>query len=393
MPPSGNIDIEGLRAELAEVADAIARTRTELPSATAGPPASDATREAHTEQGEAAKPLDILSAAEEIQELAWTMRQQGFDSQFSDRLDRCAATCLAASRQDRSLRPVRRIRHMMRHMQGRIEAIIAMLGSAASAMPSAQTAVPPDEAPESDSLPFQQGRPLLLATGGQAADWPAQVAQTSASISAHREEGDDAPKGLGAVLMPPSHENDETSEGRDSPISTDRAESVIADQPAPRVAGGAATLTIEGPKGSFSIMPARAAELPDPFTPPAQPLEPEPNPADVRAFALDLAAEGPDRSPAGQSPPGQPTAMSAETSEISPAAPTAGDDDIFRESEDRIGKLRRRGERLFRESEDLPPQRPVPAPPAPARATTTIAEYLLADVMALSEEERLALFT
>jgi hypothetical protein len=77
--------------------------------------------------------------------------------------------------------------------------------------------------------------------------------------------------------------------------------------------------------------------------------------------------------------------MPAETSEISSAAPTAGDDDIFRESEDLpLAAAPQLAD---------PPQRPVPAPPAPARATTTIAEYLLADVMALSEEERLALFT
>ena len=390
MPSDGNIDFEGLRAELAEVADAIARTRTELASATAGPAASEATREAHTERDEAAAPLDILSAAEEIQELAWTMREQGFDSQFSDRLDRCAATCLAASRRDRGMRRVRRIRHMMARLQGRIEAIIAMLGSAASAMPSEQTAVPPDEAPGSDSLPFQQGRPLLLATGGQAADEHRPAAQTSSSIAADGEEREDAPNGPGPILMPPSRENDATGKGRNSPMSTDHAEtdhaeSVIACSPQPRVVGGAATLTIEGPKGSFSIMPARAAELSGPITPPAQPLEPGSTPADVRAFALDLAAEGPDGSPAGQSPPGQPTAMPAETSEISSAAPTAGDDDIFRESEDLpLAAAPQLAD---------PPQRPVPAPPAPARATTTIAEYLLADVMALSEEERLALFT
>jgi hypothetical protein len=76
---------------------------------------------------------------------------------------------------------------MMRHLQGRIEAIIAMLGSAASAMPSEQTAVPADEARASDSLPFQQGRPLLLATGGQAADEHRPAAQTSSSIAAYGE--------------------------------------------------------------------------------------------------------------------------------------------------------------------------------------------------------------
>jgi hypothetical protein len=313
------------------------------------------------------------------------MREQGFDSQFSDRLDRCAATCLAASRRDRSIRPVRRIRHLMRHLQGRIDAIVAMLGSAASAMPSAQTAAPPDETPGSDSLPSQQGRPLLLATGGQAADEHRPVAQSSASIAVDGEETESALNGPRPILIPSSRENDETGEGGNSPMSTDHPESAMACSPPPHIVGGAATLTIEGPKGSFSIVPARAAERPDPITPPTQPLEPVSTPADVRAFALDLTAEGPDGSPAVQPPPGHPTAMPAETNGMSPAAPTAGDDDIFRDSEDLpLAAAPQLAD---------PPQRPVAAPPAPARASTDIAEYLLADVMALSEEERLALFT
>jgi hypothetical protein len=154
-----------------------------------------------------------------------------------------------------------------------------------------------------------------------------------------------------------------------------------------RVPRGATTLTIEGPKGSFSIMPARAAEPPDPIPSSAPPPEAESTAADIQAFAWELAAEGADGPPAAQPPAAQPPAMPvvAETNDISLAAATAADDDIFREVE---------GDLPIAAAPQLgdAPQQPVKAA-ASARASTDIAEYLFADVMALSEEERLALFT
>jgi hypothetical protein len=378
---------ERLRAELAEVAEVIARTRTELASATADPAASDFTLAAAAGPLDAAAvPLDILAAAEEIQELAWTMREQGFDSQFSDRLDRCAAICLAASRQERGLQRVRKIRHLMRHLQGRIETINAMLGTAAQAVATeAQT-----ETQGRDDHPLQQGSALLLVTGAQTTDAPAQPAQIQPIAVADGEERDSpgAAKEQSAILIQASRDKVEMGEGGDSPASTDHAESVTADLPSMPVPRSATTLTIEGPKGSFSIMPARATEPPDPIPPPATPLEAESTAADIRAFALELAAET-DGPPATPSPTAQPPAMPivAETNDILPAAATAsaGDDDIFREGEHLpLAAAPQLGD---------PPQRPVGEPPASPRPSTDIAEYLFADVMALSEEERLALFT
>jgi hypothetical protein len=132
-------------------------------------------------------------------------------------------------------------------------------------------------------------------------------------------------------------------------------------------------------------MPMRAAEPTGPI--PALPLETESTAADVRAFASDLAAEA-DGPPAAPSTTAQPPAMAvvAETNGTPPAAPTAsaGDDDIFREGDLPVVAAPQLGG---------PPQPPVEEPPASARPSTDIAEHLLADVMALSEEERLALFT
>jgi hypothetical protein len=181
---------------------------------------------------------------------------------------------------------------------------------------------------------------------------------------------------------------EQTGEGGDSTAwSTDIAESVPADAPPTRAERNGTTLTIEGPKGSFSILPARAAEVPDLIPPPPlpPPLETDSTASDVRAFALELAAEteadGPRsaQSPVAAQPP-TPSVVN-ETSGTAPAAAAANDDDIFRQGE-----------------ADLPlaeaPQLGEPPPvPAAARVSADIAEHLLADVMALSEEERVALFT
>src|SRR5262249_42295502 len=138
---------------------------------------------------------------------------------------------------------------------------------------------------------------------------------------------------------------------------------------------------------SFSIMPARAAEPTDPIPPQAPAPEAGSTATDVQAFVWELAAEGADSPPATQSPAAQPPAMPvvAETNDMSLAAATAGDDDIFRGGG---GGLPLAAAPQLGDA----PQQPV-KPPASARASTDIAEHLFADVMALSEEERLALFT
>ena len=108
--------------------------------------------------------------------------------------------------------------------------------------------------------------------------------------------------------------------------------------PAPLMALKGTTLTIEGPKGSFSIVPAPAVEPPDPTEAGSKPsVEPDSTAGDIRAFAWDLAAD--DRmddaplsvaqtSPASV-PPATPS-VAVETTKPPAAAPiaVAGEDDI-----------------------------------------------------------------
>src|SRR5262245_6508935 len=84
--------VDQIRFDLVEMAKAIARTKTEI--AAIKPDA-----EHHGKFGEASEELDsivqatelatsdILAAAEQIQEIAWTLREQGFDAEVCDVLD------------------------------------------------------------------------------------------------------------------------------------------------------------------------------------------------------------------------------------------------------------------------------------------------------------------
>jgi hypothetical protein len=393
-PLGGNIPFERLRAELADVADIIARTRTELASAAADPASGDPVLDATAgPDGTAAAERDLLWAAEELQELAWAMREQGFDSQFSDQLDRCAAICLASSRRDRAMEGVRRIRHVMRQLQGRIEAIVAMFGAAAPAIQEDVPGAAPDETPARDDFALPPGTAPLLQTDGQAIDAPAKAAQVTPGAVVEESNSRGAPEGPGLRPMC-SPETGEVGEGDDSPASADHAEQVISDPTPMGAAPNATTLTIEGPKGSFSLMPVRASA--EPIAPPAVPPQRAildgpgacaPSPRE-RAEGAE-AAEGIEVPPAAPSPISEPPAtLSAkpETNGISPVLVTARADDIFREGEADLPLA-------AAPQLGVPPQRPVGEAHASARPSSDIAAYLFADVMALSEEERLALFT
>jgi chemotaxis protein CheZ len=370
--------IDLLRVELADMANAIARTKSEIasirPDAAPGGHILEATEQLDavvrtTERATS----DILAAAEQVQEVAWTMREQGMESEFCDRLDGYATEIYTAcSFQDLTGQRTRKIIHVLRYLEGRIQAMTGIWGAATQATSRAASA--PDPAAPADDLiqhdvdlmmappaPSPVAAPAVAAPAVEVPAVEAPVAETAAHASAT------ASSLLGAVAV------DETK----------------------------STLTIEGPAGSFSIL-AGAAEpedqqtvaAPD-ATPP--PFEPDAIVADLRAFAADLMAEfrgDPDdpqdmQSAAAERPPAAPVDVTPEMSPVV-AAPVAIEQPPHRQDEIVLP---------LAAAPPLadPPQLPAPEPasePAPvAPRKTDIAEHLFADVMALTEEERIALFT
>jgi len=128
--------IDRFRFDLVEMAKAIARTKIEIA-------AIKPDTEHHGRIGEATEELDaivqtteiatsdILAAAEQVQEVAWTMREQGIDGGICDQLDgRATDIYTACEFQDLTGQRIVKVINVMRYLEGRINAMIDIWGNA-----------------------------------------------------------------------------------------------------------------------------------------------------------------------------------------------------------------------------------------------------------------------
>src|SRR4051794_2757293 len=126
--------VERIRFDLIEMSKAIARTKTEIASIK---PDADH----HGKFGEASEELDsvvqateaatsdILACAERIQEMAWTLREQGVDATVCDLLDaKATEVYTACSFQDLTGQRTRKVIGVLRYLEGRINAMIEIWG-------------------------------------------------------------------------------------------------------------------------------------------------------------------------------------------------------------------------------------------------------------------------
>jgi chemotaxis protein CheZ len=126
--------VERIRFDLVEMSKAIARTKTEI--ASIKPDADD-----HGKFGEASEELDsvvqatekatsdILACAERIQEIAWTLREQGVEGEVCDLLDANATEVYTAcSFQDITGQRTRKVINVLRYLEDRINAMIGIWG-------------------------------------------------------------------------------------------------------------------------------------------------------------------------------------------------------------------------------------------------------------------------
>jgi chemotaxis protein CheZ len=126
--------VDRIRFDLVDMAKAIARTKTEIASIK-----PDA--EHHGKFGEASEELDsvvhateaatsdILACAERIQEMAWTLREQGVENEVCDLLDaKATEVYTACSFQDLTGQRTRKVIGVLRYLEDRINAMIGIWG-------------------------------------------------------------------------------------------------------------------------------------------------------------------------------------------------------------------------------------------------------------------------
>jgi chemotaxis protein CheZ len=133
--PAGRPGVPGnVFAELVDMSDAIARTRREI--AQIRPPHQfdrqlvDATVELdHIVDATEKATSDILEAAEEMQEVAWTLREKGIDAALCDKIDQRATDIYTAcSFQDITGQRTEKVVKALRFIEQRINAMIEIWG-------------------------------------------------------------------------------------------------------------------------------------------------------------------------------------------------------------------------------------------------------------------------
>lgn len=135
---------DSIRLTISDMSDAIARTKAEIaaikPDEESPGKIGDATVEldaivSTTEQATS----EILAAAESVQEIAWTLREQGTEASVCDQLDALMTqTYTACSFQDLTGQRIRKIVNVLNFLEARIEAMNLIWGKHETATGSAE---------------------------------------------------------------------------------------------------------------------------------------------------------------------------------------------------------------------------------------------------------------
>jgi chemotaxis regulatin CheY-phosphate phosphatase CheZ len=150
--PSG--DLDRVRLDIREMAHAIARTKAEI---AAIKPEGATTQAGHFEdasveldaivQATETATGDILSAAETIQEIAWTLREMGAENEVCDLIDtKTTDIYTACSFQDITGQRTRKVINVLRFLEERIDTMMAIWGEPLVAPASAPALM--NEAPK-----------------------------------------------------------------------------------------------------------------------------------------------------------------------------------------------------------------------------------------------------
>ncbi len=357
-PPPG-ADIARLRRDLGELADALMYARSDI--AAIEPPGAVTGRPR------------ILAATEALQALTWFMRERGIEPLDCDRIDGCVGDIRAVCAiPDLTAERIGAIDDVLSGLEGRLHAIRAALADGVQGgdrfgdprLPPAQNARMPAAAKPAAIEVKPAAAGIAAFTSGAAAEHEPLVAYCGTENLAPASVETTA-----AAAQLPAAELDRYLDVR--PPTADAAGTPTS----PRLLHLLMAAELDR---LLDVQAATVSATSDP--PPAEPIA---VPAPVEASAPVEAAV-----PVETDPPGEVTApIEAATPEVArpveaamPAEATAPVESVL-------------SERIAVEPALPEPKAPtMPAPPPPRRVAA-IAKDMFADIMALSEEERIALFT
>ncbi len=136
VPASPDLDVEKIRFDIVDMANAIALTKQEIAGInSSGSDSDDSRMDVATAELDAiviaaeTATSDILSAAENIQEVAWTMREDGADDADFDKLDGLATDIyMACSFQDITGQRTSKVIGVLQFLENRITAMMDIWG-------------------------------------------------------------------------------------------------------------------------------------------------------------------------------------------------------------------------------------------------------------------------
>jgi chemotaxis protein CheZ len=243
-------DIDRIRLDLADMAEAISRTKQEIAQMKVetehGGRFSDASQEldAIVSQTESAT-NEILLAAEAVQEAAWTLREAGVADDLCDNLDiQATEIYTACSFQDLTGQRTRKVVTVLRYLESRINAMIGIWGLGEEEIetgPASGPFDPADTRPDAHLLngPQLHGRgiaqndidDLMGHDGAASAEIEAEVAAIEALPDVEPIVFADAPEAIEAQSVEPAEIETEA----DVFASDDTAADVFASADAERI--------------------------------------------------------------------------------------------------------------------------------------------------------------
>jgi chemotaxis protein CheZ len=280
------------RFNIVEMAKAISRTKEEIAAIQPDPEhhgrIEEATEEldsivAATERATS----DILAAAEQVQEVAWTMREQGLDAGFCDQLDaRATDIYTACSFQDLTGQRIGKVVAAMRYLERRINAMVEIWGDE-----TAETDTD-EPSPRKDPLVNGPARPghgldqadvdVMMNDETPAAAW--EAAAPAPAPAAEREALETAVQEVRAVAVTIEHEPPAPDATKSAPAAAAAPQPaaepapdlVPAATPQPEAAASSPAPTAAPPSDTAPVPAVRpaAAAKPAPARAPTDPLAP-----------------------------------------------------------------------------------------------------------------------
>jgi hypothetical protein len=270
-----------VRGDLLEMARTIAVTRAEV---------AESKPEARTEskpasERRASEGSDVFATAERIQDVAWTMRERGFDPRTCDQIETLARSILSASAlRDPNDHRTGKLGEVLHYLERRIDGMLESWAEGAQGY--AQSAATVEDAPLQGEP--THGEPAHAGNGHDAAGHAAFAADAGADDTVVEEslnprttadiEPEEAPSALQeqiavvetmpepdvpAILSEPQHESDASAPPTPERAALEIEPLVVAPLPAPQQIDGDAT-PVELTHDPIAVAPTPADDIVEP---------------------------------------------------------------------------------------------------------------------------------